>query len=180
MLIEHCSPTLAGLKPGNLFRFEGESNEVHRKVEEWDNKMHSLGVNVMVLKECVRTSASMVYVYRKSWLEEILRDKKILNFLSQFGYQEGSIQDMLKTLSARYCVEGDMPHEIGVFLGYPLEDVVGFIEHKGRNFTCCGCWKSYGDPLDAQRCFDSYKACTSEYRDMYRCGTPIIQLVVAA
>ena len=48
---------------------------------------------------------------------------------------------MLRQLSRRLCCEADFPHEIGVFLGYPLTDVVGFIENQGRNFTCCGCWK---------------------------------------
>ena len=47
----------------------------------------------------------------------------------------------------------DFPHEIGVFLGYPLEDVVGFIRHRGKCFTCCGCWKSYGCLL--------YTSCTA-------------------
>ena len=37
------------------------------------------------------------------------------------------------------------PHEIGVFLGYPLEDVKGFIENKGKNFLYSGYWKVYSD-----------------------------------
>lgn len=32
------------------------------------------------------------------------------------------------------------PHDRRAF-GYPLTDVVGFIENQGRNFTRCGCWK---------------------------------------
>lgn len=35
------------------------------------------------------------------------------------------------------------PHEIGLFLSYPPEDVRGFIEHKGHESKCEGCWKVY-------------------------------------
>ncbi len=40
------------------------------------------------------------------------------------------------------------PHEIGLILGYPLEDVMGFVE--GRKETCRGLWRAYGD-ADAAR-----------------------------
>ena len=71
-------------------------------------------------------------------------------------------------------------HEIGVFLGYPLSDVVGFIENSGRNFTCCGCWKAYGDPQAAQRHFAQLRKCTAVYLRLFHSGTPILRLAVAA
>ena len=37
----------------------------------------------------------------------------------------------------------EFPHEIGVFLGYPAQDVRGFME--GRKATCRGAWHAYGD-----------------------------------
>ena len=60
------------------------------------------------------------------------------------------------------------------------DDVVGFIENAGRNFTCCGCWKSYGDPHMARRRFSRYHRCTALYKQCYASGTPITQLIVAA
>jgi hypothetical protein len=178
LLVEQCSPTLAGIKPGSLFRYEGDSAE--HLVCQWDKQLRPLGIRVTILKRCQRTGASMVYVYRERWLSRILRGRPVAAFLAGYGYPNSGVAAMLGTLSRRYCVEREMPHEIGVFLGYPLEDVVGFIENKGQNFTCCGCWKSYGDPTVAQRWFDRYRACTSSYQQQYYSGTPIIQLVVAA
>ena len=67
-----------------------------------------------------------------------------------------------------------------VFLGYPLSDVVGFIENSGRNFTCCGCWKAYGDPQAAQRHFAQLRKCTAVYLRLFHSGTPILRLAVAA
>ena len=78
------------------------------------------------------------------------------------------------------CINAEYPHEIGIFLGYPLEDVVGFIENRGWNYTCCGYWKAYGDPAAAQKCFDRYRKCTAVYKDRYARGVPLIELVVAA
>ena len=57
---------------------------------------------------------------------------------------------------------------------------VGFIENQGKNYTCSGYWKTYGDPQEAKRRFDSYRECTEVCREKYRQGTPIIQLVKAA
>jgi hypothetical protein len=178
LLVEQCAPTLAGLKPGSLFRCEGPS--VRRQVCRWDTWLRPFGLRATILKECDRTGASMVYIYRQAWLENILREEPVAQFLAGYGYPHSGADQMLETLSRRYCMEREMPHEIGVFLGYPLEDVVGFIENKGQNFTCCGCWKCYGDPTEAQRRFDRYRRCTLLYRERYEHGTPIIQLVTAA
>ena len=65
-------------------------------------------------------------------------------------------------------------------LGYPLEDVVGFIRHRGKCFTCCGCWKSYGDPAAARQHFDQLAKCTAVYLRLFHSGTPILKLAVAA
>ena len=48
-----------------------------------------------------------------------------------------------KRISAIWTAGGDFPHEIGLLLGYPPEDVSGFIENGGKNFLCSGYWKVY-------------------------------------
>ena len=55
---------------------------------------------------------------------------------------------------------GEFPHEIGVFLGYPLDDVRGFIEnpHGGK---VCGTWKVYGDEAQAEKAFERFKRCSA-------------------
>ena len=61
------------------------------------------------------------------------------------------------TLCARLSTGGDFPHEVGLFLGYPVEDVIGFIENKGKNCLCCGCWKCYSNACAAQKAFDKFR-----------------------
>ena len=33
---------------------------------------------------------------------------------------------------------GELPHEVGLFLSYPPEDVKGFIDHRANDFKCAG------------------------------------------
>ena len=60
--------------------------------------------------------------------------------LEQYDYPIHSLSACLDHLDKR-MEETDFPHEIGIFLGYPLSDVLGFI----NNETCCcmGAWKVY-------------------------------------
>ena len=114
----------------------------------------------------------------------MLAQPQVRDFLCKEGYtlseQLDDYAPLLRQLSRRLCCEADFPHEIGVFLGYPLTDVVGFIENQGRNFTCCGCWKAYGDRDAAERLFAQLNKCTRVYLRLFHEGTPIFRLAVAA
>ncbi len=182
LLVAQCSPTLAGVKPANLFSCPMSGpDEAERCVSHWSRQLEACGISIRVLKICERTATSLVYVYRRRWLDAIVAQEPVRAFLAQMGYAEGQdTEGLLGQLSRRLCMGQDFPHEIGIFLGYPLEDVVGFIDNKGRNFTCCGCWKTYGDPAEAEKRFRIYQKCTSIYRKLFERGTPIIQLAVAA
>ncbi len=58
---------------------------------------------------------------------------------------------------------GAFPHEIGLFLGYPSEDVLGFIRNRAGNSKMTGAWKVYGDKEKAERIFEKYRKCTRCY-----------------
>ena len=67
------------------------------------------------------------------------------------------------------------PHEIGIFLGYPLYDVIGFIEH--RRCLLQGYWNVYRHPQAAKRLFALYDRCISELQNGLRRGQRIEQLL---
>jgi len=52
--------------------------------------------------------------------------------------------------------DGAFPHEMGLLLGYPVDDVMGFIENRGKNFSHTGYWKVYSNPLEAITLFERY------------------------
>ncbi|OLA30926.1 MAG: hypothetical protein BHW26_00500 [Faecalibacterium prausnitzii] len=158
VMIEQCAPVLASLKPAGLFRYEtSDCADLARRVRSWNEQLGEKGLCVRVLKGCVRTHRYLVYVYRESKLRTVLAQPQVRDFLCKEGYT--------------------LPEQSE---GYPLHDVVGFIENAGRNFTCCGCWKAYGDPSAAQRHFAQLNKCTAVYLRLFRSGTPIQRLAVAA
>ena len=178
-LITHCSPTLASLKPASLFLYRFSSGEeLYESVAVWDAQFQKKGIRITILREDAETA--LIYVYRPDAMVRELSRPEIISFLVSTGYQAGTIDQMLEQLRSRLHGSEEFPHEIGVFLGYPLGDVVGFIENRGKNFTCCGCWKSYGDPDAAQKHFDQLSKCTAVYLRLFHSGTPILRLAVAA
>lgn len=182
LLAELCAPTLARVKPGSLFRYvPAPGEDIRAEAAFWQDALSPRGVEVRILKTCQVTGAVLVYVYRPGWLAGILRQPEVQRFLASEGYrQTADSEAVLAQLSGRLCCEEDFPHEIGVFLGYPLADVVGFIENRGKNYTYCGYWKAYGDPTVAQRCFEKYRKCEQVYKRLHDQGKTVWQLTVAA
>lgn len=181
VLVRQCAPTLAGMKPGSIFCFKHSSLEDSRqKVCQWNERLTPLGLKVQILLERLDDRSVIVYVYRRNHLEQLLTDHAYQEFLRNTGYTDADLDGLLAQLSCRLETQPEFPHEIGIFLGYPLRDVIGFIENRGRNYTCCGFWKSYGDPAEMQVCFDCYRKCIQAYVAMFEQGIPIERLAVSA
>ena len=85
----------------------------------------------------------------------------------------------VEELARRLTAAGGFPHEIGLFLSYPPEDVLGFILNKACNHKCVGCWKVYGDEQAAKCIFRRYKKCSKIYSQQWEQGKSIEQLTVA-
>ena len=181
VLVRQCAPTLAGMKPGSIFCFNHSPLEVSRqKVCQWNKQLAPFGLTVQILLERPSSSSVIVFVYRHNRLEQMLSDDAYQSFLAEAGYERTNLDGLLEQLAYRLRTQPEFPHEIGVFLGYPLRDVIGFIENHGRNFTCCGFWKSYGDPAEMQVCFACYRRCIQTYVAMFEQGIPIERLAVPA
>ena len=164
VLVRQCAPTLAGMKPGSIFCFHHCSLEVSRqKVCQWNKQLEPFGLTVQILLERPGSGSVIVFVYRHDRLEQMLSDDAYQSFLAEAGYERTNLDGLLEQLAQRLRTQPEFPHEIGVFLGYPLQDVIGFIENHGRNFTCCSFWKSYGDPAEMQVCFACYRRCIQTY-----------------
>ena len=145
---------------------------------EWGGVLYSSGIRFFVLKEDEKSA--LVYVYRAGALGKILEDARVRSFLKKCGYTDFSTEAVLKKLKERFSQGGDFPHEIGIFLGYPLGDVIGFIQNSGKNCKCTGCWKVYCDECSAKKTFDKFKKCTEVYTRLWSQGRTVLQLTVAA
>ena len=96
------------------------------------------------------------------------------------GYGDTSPDGVLAFLRQRLAESPCFPHEIGVFLGYPLSDVIAFMRDGGRGCRCSGCWKAYTNECEAMRIFQRYKACRAAYQTLFRAGWPLERLTVRA
>ena len=176
-LIEHCAPTLASLKIGSLFSFISPCwQSLFIEAAELNALMREKGLSLRIVR--ADDDRALCYLYREDGLVNMLSDRDAAAFLRDQGYESLYLPDALDTLCERMACSSSFPHEVGVFLGYPLSDVLAFIEHKGRDCSCCGCWKAYGDACAARRLFEKYDKCTRVYRRLYRAGRTLSQLTV--
>ena len=174
-LVEYCAPTLASMKTANLFSC-GAKQELRENIEYWDGILKQKGIAVCVLRES--GGRALVYVYRKNLLERDLRRPGVFRLLQRYGYTSTEISYALERLSGRLGSGGDFPHEIGLFLGYPLADVAGFIENRAGGCKYAGCWKVYGNVRGALRAFARFDRCQRAYLQLWRGGRSIFLLAV--
>ena len=175
-VVRHCSPTLAGLKCGSMFRVESDPHGILHQTREIEGMLRDRGVRVRIIS--FDGEGSLVYVYRPSMLRARIADREVMSFLEDYGYDSGNAEHMVDQLCRRFVLCPRMPPEVGVFLDYPMEDVRGYIENEGRCCRCIGCWKVYGDVEAAERTFRSYKRCRDVYCRLFSQGHDLARLAV--
>ena len=119
MLAQHCAPLFMGDKISNIITLDkSDFREVKDILLETD-------ISYRILKSA--RDKLILFLYRKFTFEKYLGQKDIRVFLRSLGYDPGaSVERLLDRLAHRvyFFQNGQIgfPHEIGVFLGYPLHD----------------------------------------------------------
>ncbi|HCK88239.1 MAG TPA: DUF3793 domain-containing protein [Erysipelotrichaceae bacterium] len=176
-LIEYCSPTLAGLKTGSLFSTKAADWPALRKqLFEANRRLVKKGIRVIPLQ--FRNGRCLIYVFRPADLLEDLKQESVRSTLSQMGYQTSGTAECLRHLMERLRAQKEFPHEIGFFLGYPAEDVLGFMHDPDTGCVHHGLWKVYGDAEKAEAKFRQYDACLRIYRKRLALGIDLRDLAV--
>ena len=176
-LICHCSPTLASLKTASVFRFPfSRERELWVQALVWDRRLKKKGISLAVLQKAERTA--LIYVYRPVHLRDDLQKEGVKEFLAGYGYQNLRTDAAIGRLRERLLRSDDFPHEMGIFLGYPLGDVIGFIENDGKNSKCNGFWKVYCNEFEAEKIFEKFRECRDLYFRMWYQGRSVLRLTV--
>ena len=151
-IVLQCAPTLAGLKTSNLLILPKDLEDKARIALRHTGLM---GYRLVYDKHRV-----IFLVFNKNMLISYLSKEEIRGFLSGFGYHSLHFGESIRLFQKRYeayvSSRKDFPHEIGVFLGYPLCDVRGFIDNCGEEFQISGYWKVYGDATNTQKLFQLF------------------------
>ena len=127
-----------------------------------------------------RDGRALIYVYRPARLGIDFRHSVSEQLLQERGYCNEKPGNCVVHLIKRLHEYEKFPHEIGLFLGYPPEDVSRFIENHSSGYKWVGGWKVYGDEEAAKKVCARYKKCTDVYWNLFSKGKTIEQLTVAA
>ena len=180
MLLDQCAPTIFGIKQANLFSCSKKNKkEVLAELKKYNACDDTSGVQFKILYEC--KNRIYIIAYRKKVMKNCMKQKEIQSFLIERGYpQTEEIEVLLDYLKYRTNICEEFPHEIGLFLGYPITDVREFIAKKGLDFKFCGYWKVYSNEEIAKKMFTTYEKCKKVIWYKVTKGTPLIELVRAA
>lgn len=177
-LVKFGSPTLAGLKTGNIFTCEyTDLHELSRQMRDINRKLVPKGLRLIPLRRSKKRV--LLYLYRPDRLEEDLAEEEARDLLSEEGYSGKNAESYLLELIRRLRGRKVFPHEIGLFLSYPPEDVRGFIRCGGAGSKLTGYWQVYGDADAARKTFERFDQCTRIYCRRWSEGVPITRLAVA-
>lgn len=180
-LVYHCSPTLSGLKPANLLSLSKEDYpNLPELVQEYSGLLSCKGISFSILCEC--SCRWLLLIFRREMLQTQLSSPAVQSLLAEEGYPISSsidVDHLLSHLKSRLTSADNFPHEIGVFLGYPLEDVLGFRRFKGEGCKLCGYWKVYSDVDSAKQCFEKFDRCRAILFSHLMAGSPLTELVVS-
>ena len=124
-LIFYASPTLTKLKVACIYNLN-DLDDLEECIQYYNELLNKKDIYLKVLKIKGR---SMIYVYQKEKLNKLCACKQIQNIFKQYDYNCTSLDTLILDLQKRLN-DYDFPHEIGLFLGYPMTDVLGFIEGK--------------------------------------------------
>lgn len=150
-----AAPTIAREKASSLVVFNNNNNRnLYRFWEKYKKEIEiEFPFKFYELKN--NDKVAVVLFYNEEKLNKILLEEKNLNFLKRFGYEKNmNIEECLKLLSSRY--ENVCPHEIGIFLGYPIDDVIEFIDCPNKQCLMLGYWKVYHNMEKAKDIFKKY------------------------
>lgn len=151
-IVLQCAPFLKGKKVSCGITMEDSM------YDELHNILSGSGISYRRLSAA--EGRCLVLFYREKELSEYVNRVGIRSFIREFGYIEMELDEMLERLSCRTALfsmeEIGYPHEIGIFFGYPVEDVQGFIRNAGREYLFLGYWKVYSNPMAAKMIFKEY------------------------
>lgn len=152
-IILECAPLIFGLRLANIINIT-RAEFVNLKKIFFDSDLSFYVIST------TKDRLSLLF-YRKNNLSEYFSKPKTKELLEEFGYDTGDMYGMMYTFSLRYRKyinkKADFPHEMGLFLGYPVEDVEGYINNDGKNSLAVGYWKVYEGVNEKIKLFEKFE-----------------------
>ena len=152
-LLLQCAPMIAGLKASNLLIIASENEADARRILN--------GTKISCARLARMDKKTTMLIYHEQWVKEYLASREVSELLRVLGYEGKGFYEVLHSVRKKYRSymkkEGEFPHELGLLLGYPAEDVKGYMDNKGRNYLCTGYWQVYADPASKLNLFQKFE-----------------------
>ena len=168
-----CAPLITGLKVSNLLIVHKDSVPGVKKILE------NTGISYVILAKT--QEKTMLLLYKADELAAYMERKSVKKLLTDMGYENHDLYEVLLMFQSRFrhyqsgCAE--FPHEMVILLGYPVEDVHGFIKNKGKNSLYSGYWKVYENLPAKMRLFHKYDQSKETVIQLVSCGVSIIDVI---
>lgn len=148
-----CAPLFAKLKRSNLLIIPVEDVVKVKQILKYSD----VGYEILSQSQGKTT----MLLYRSDELVQYFSDEQVRTLLRALGYHDFSLEALIRKFREHYVTyqqgNAEFPHEMGLFLGYPIEDVIGFIENQGKNFLYTGYWKVYANLQDKISLFQKFE-----------------------
>ena len=169
-----CAPLIAGLVVSNILTIDEEYTDRVREL--------FLGTDISLITLIAKRGRISFFLYREKKLAEYLKDDEVVELLYNIDLNYitsecGMLENFIRRYREYMIHGGYFPHEMGVFLGYPIEDVKGFIENEGRDSLYTGYWKVYKNVPAKIRLFERFEQVRESFITMMFYGVSIDEAV---
>jgi hypothetical protein len=157
ILARSSAPTLMRLKPSSLICLPKGLN--------FDNvRLKESGLEMMLMYK--GNNGEVILIFNLEMLQNTLDNQKIKDFLATYSYTTHNdiyfhLEHLKKRFQGYFEGKNEFAHEIGLFLGYPFDDVLDFIK-KDKRCYFCGYWKVFNNPQEALKIMDAYDLAKTE------------------
>lgn len=148
------APTLSNYKPSSIITLRKDNGELNLLWEKYKYTfLNEYNINFFELKKS--QDSVIILFYYPDRIKSVLYYESNMKFLSKFGYNKKfDLIENLFILKDRF--QNVCPHEVGIFLGYPLDDVKYFMDKNENKCLMCGYWKVYNHREIAEKIFMDY------------------------
>lgn len=177
-IVELIGPVILGIKPAEILSFPNNDMNFEEKIFQIENFFCECK-KIDIVKFTYKTNSAKIIFYNSKSLEKTLKDKRNSKILKSMGYPKVyNLKQYIEHLVYKMA-EGSIPHEIGIFLGYPLKDVLGFLGHPSLKLTKVNGWRVYGDPRISDIKFNEFITAKYKIKDMLKYHPPKKVLLTA-
>lgn len=152
-LLVKTAPVRGGVKPAELLRVRNCYEEVNEQGFRFcltrRDIYFTLGLEYVELK--AEEKSSLVLFFDRATLAATLGGLHGAAWLGRLGYPVADGVDACLAELKRRAQGRDFPHEVGVFVGYPVKDVVGFMKRLPASPAHRGPWRVYGNCAESLR-----------------------------